>query len=274
MLSIEEIQLLIEKLKRLKEQDFQAVIDDSLAKLQDLFHAVNALNREQIKNLDQTKEWFQRDLDFKDQNKNIIDDQWLFRQIELKISQFAKQGTSLQNCLEIGPGYGRFTLLFRSWRLIFFTELLEKCKSRIFSLFTKTHQRLLRFYTTDRTACPDIPTNSCNFVFSWDTFPFFTQEHIAEYLRDIHRVLLPGGYGFIHYADCNFDGDLSEAGRGYWNYNTKQSMKKLLQDAGYDVIEMDQFKPKANYVIFKKPGNTNPVLYKVGEIPLPRDEKK
>ena len=274
MLSIEEIQLLIEKLKRLKQQDFQAVIDDSLSKLQDLFHTVNALNREQIKNLDQTKEWFERDLDFKDKNKNIMDDQWLFRQIELKIAQFAKQGTSLQNCLEIGPGYGRFTLLFRSWRLIFFTELLEKCKDRIFSLFNKTHQRLLRFYITDRTACPDIPTNSCNFVFSWDTFTFFTQEHTAEYLRDIHRVLLPGGYGFIHYADCNFDADLSEAKRGYWNYNTKQSMKKLLQDAGYDVIEMDQFKPRANYVIFKKPGNSNPVVYKVVEIPVPRDEEK
>jgi hypothetical protein len=27
-------------------------------------------------------------------------------------------------------------------------------------------------------------------------------------------------------------------------------------------------------VIFKKPGNTNPVVYKVVEIPLPRDEEK
>jgi hypothetical protein len=183
-------------------------------------------------------------------------------------------GNDLQNCLEIGPGNGRHVLLLRAWRLMFFTEVLANCKEKIFRKFPPAHQRLLRFYTTDRTACPDIPTNSCNFVFSWDTFTFFTQQHIAEYLRDIHRVILPGGYGFIHYADCDYDADLHEAKRGYWNYNTKSSMKKLLQDAGYDVIEMDQFRPRANYVIFKKPGNTNPVLYKVVEIPVPRDEEK
>jgi len=274
MLSIEEVKLLIEKLKAMKGTDFQKLIDDSLSKLEDIAEVVNLLNTEQIKNLDQTKDWFERDLDFKDRNKNAIQDGWLFNQIELKIAQFAKQGNIRQHCLEIGAGYGKFTLLLRGWRLIFFNELLEKCKDRIFSLFTKPHQRLLRFYTTDRTACPDIPDNSCNFVFSWDTFPFFTQEHIAEYLRDIHRVILPGGYGFIHYADCDFDADLNEAKRGYWNYNTKSSMKKLLQDAGYEVIDMDQFRPRANYAIFKKPGNANPVVYKVVEIPLPRDEEK
>ncbi len=49
--------------------------------------------------------------------------------------------------------------------------------------------------------------------------------------------------------------------------------EKLLQDAGYEVIDMDQFRPRANYAIFKKPGNANPVVYKVVEIPLPRDEE-
>ena len=273
MLSIEEVKLLIEKLKALKGTDFQKLIDDNLKILEEFAYSVDAYNTENIKKYDHPKDFFRKDLEDKEKNKNEDEDRLLFHEIQTKISHFCKMGNNLQNCLEIGPGYGRFSLLLKAWRLIYFSEIIPDCKDKIFKKF-KRHQRLLRFYLTHKTACPDIPTNSCNFVFSWDTFTFFTQEHISEYLRDIHRIILPGGYGFIHYADCDYDADLHEAKRGYWNYNTKASMKKLLEDKGYEVIEMDQFRPRANYVIFKKPGNANPVVYKIVEIPASQDEKK
>ena len=82
-------------------------------------------------------------------------------------------------------------------------------------------------------------------------------------------MILPGGYCFIHYADCFFEKDLNEAKRGYWNYNTKSSMKQIIERNGYTVIEMEQFRPGANYAIFQKPGNQNPVVYRVLEAPLP-----
>jgi hypothetical protein len=44
-------------------------------------------------------------------------------------------------------------------------------------------------------------------------------------------------------------------------------MIKIIQESGYNVIEMDQFSPGANYAIFQKPGKDNPVLYKMVEIP-------
>ena len=276
MLSIEEIKLLIEKLEKLKDEDFQKIVDENLTILKNLATTVDINNQDQIDRLDKTKDWYEKDMEWRHSRKDYIYDDLLFKCVESKIGHFAKAGAEsiLYNSLEIGPGYGRFSRLFLPWRLNFYVDILPRCHDKIKKLFHPAQHKLIKFYTTDRTACPDIPNNSCNFVFSWDTFPFFTQEHIAEYLQDIHRVILPGGYGFIHYADCDYDADLAEAKRGYWNYNTKSSMKKLLQDAGYDVIEMDQFRPRANYVIFKKPGNTNPVLYKVIEIPLPRDEEK
>ena len=49
MLSIEEIKLLIEKLKKVKEQDLQALIDNNLKILEDLAFAVDANNKEKIK---------------------------------------------------------------------------------------------------------------------------------------------------------------------------------------------------------------------------------
>ena len=94
------------------------------------------------------------------------------------------------------------------------------------------------------------------------------QQHIQQYLHDIKRVLIPGGYCFIHYADCHFDKDLHEAKRGYWNYNTKTNMEKIIKDEGYEIVEMAQFRPGANFAIFKKPGNQNPVVYEIDRITI------
>jgi hypothetical protein len=45
-------------------------------------------------------------------------------------------------------------------------------------------------------------------------------------------------------------------------------MEKMITEEGYEVVEMNQFRPGASYTIFKKPGKQNPVVYKVSEITL------
>jgi hypothetical protein len=45
-------------------------------------------------------------------------------------------------------------------------------------------------------------------------------------------------------------------------------MEKIIKDEGYEIIEMLQFRPGANYAIFKKPGKQNPAVYKISEITL------
>jgi ubiquinone/menaquinone biosynthesis C-methylase UbiE len=264
MLSIEEIKLLIEKLERVKKEDLQELIDSNLKTLKDLAMAVDANNDQVIDRLDKTPEWFQIDLEQK--NKKPVVEEWLARMIQLKIFQFGKN--NIYNSLEIGPGNGMFSMDFRAWRLNFFLDVLSGVESPIRKKFPPAHQKYLRFYLTRNTECSNIPQGSCNFVFSWDTFVFFTQQHIQQYLHDIKRVLIPGGYCFIQYADCHYDVDLTNAQRGYWNYNTKTAMTQIIKDEGYEVVEMNQFRPGSNYAIFKKPGKQNPVVYKISEITL------
>lgn len=266
MLSIQEIKLLLEKLERLEQEDWKKFVTEYRSKLQELAYSVDAYNNDQIAQLDKSKDWYQKDLDWRHKRQEELYDHVLYENIKSKIAQFSKSGNNLQNCLEIGPGYGRFLECLLSWRLIFFVDILPSVFSKIKKRINPKHHHLLRFYTTNKTECTKIPTNSCNFVFSWDTFPFFTQEHIAQYLKDINRIILPGGYGFLHYADCNYDEDLNESKRGYWNFNTRERMTQMVKDAGFEPIETSQFRPRANYIIFKKPGNANPVVYKVTQI--------
>tara|TARA_R110000782_G_C14688775_1_gene400906 strand:+ start:50 stop:847 length:798 start_codon:yes stop_codon:yes gene_type:complete len=264
MLSIEEIKLLIEKLEKVKKEDLQELIDTNLKILKDVALAVDANNTEVIDRLDKTPGWYHKDLDAK-KFKPVVDD-LLYKQIQTKISQFAKTG--FYNSLEIGPGWGMFSNDFRAWRLNFFLDINTRVEKHVRQKFKPGGQKYLRFYNTTRTGCEDIPHNSCNFVFSWDTFVFFTQQHIQEYLNSIKRVLIPGGYCFIQYADCHYDIDLTNAQRGYWNYNTKSAMEEIIKDQGFEVVEMNQFRAGANYAIFRKPGKQNPLVYKVSEIRL------
>ena len=266
MLSIEEIKLLIEKLEKVKSADLQKLIDSNLKILKDLEQKV----------------------------KFPIVDPLLFNAIKTKINQFAK--TNMYNSLEIGPGTGMFSKEFRAWRLNYFLDVLPELEQKLRRRFNPGHQHHLKFYFVDSSnymataeairkidvktglkvkdfeLAPQsqykMPEGSCNFVFSWDTFVFFTRIHIKRYLENLHNVLIPGGYCFIHYADCHFDYDLREAQRGYWNYNTKTIMEKIIKDAGYEVIQMDQFRPGANFAIFKKPGNQNPVVYEIDRITI------
>jgi|TARA_A100001388_G_C28760438_1_gene497467 hypothetical protein len=275
MLSIEEIKLTISALKKLRDtKNWEDCIDSYLKKLEELARRVDAYNDDQIQQLDKTKDWYQQELDWTHNRKKHLYDELLDKMIESKIFQFAKAGktANMQNSLEIGPGYGRYSKMFLSWRLNYFLDLLPTCETKIKKKFHPPHHKYIKFYTTLRCDCSPIPTNSCNFVFSWNTFTFFTQKHINEYLGDMKRVMLPGGYALIHYANCEYDKDLHEAKRGYWNFNTKTDMHKMIQSHGYDIIESDQFKQGANYVIFKKLGNLNPVLYQVLEMPLDKEK--
>ncbi len=264
MLSIEEIKLLKEKLLKLKGTDWEKFLSEQIQILTDIELAVDANNKEVINRLDKTPEWFERDVEQK-RIKPVVDPE-LYKSIQTKIFQFAK--SNAYNSLEIGPGTGMFSKEFRAWRMNYFLEVLPTIEHKIRRRFPPAHQKHLRFYLTRNTECSNIPQGSCNFVFSWDTFVFFTQEHIQQYLHDIKRVLVPGGYCFIQYSDCHYDADLRNAKKGYWNYNTKTNMEKIIADEGYEVVEMNQFRPEANYAIFRKPGKQNPVVYKVSEITL------
>ena len=264
MLSIEEIKLLIEKLECVKKEDLQKLIDSNLKILKDLALSIDANNEEEINRLDKTAEWFRTDVE-KKKEKPVVD-LLLYKMIQTKIFQFSR--TNIYNSLEIGPGSGMFSKEFRSWRLNYFLDVLPELEQKVRRRFKPAHQKYLKFYLTRNTECSNIPQGSCTFVFSWDTFVFFTQNHVQQYLHDIKRVLIPGGYVFIQYTDCHYDYDLHLAKRGYWNYNTKTTMEKIIKEEGYEIIEMTQFKPGANYAIFKKPGKQNPVVYKISKIAL------
>lgn len=264
MVTIEEIKLLIEKFEKIKKSDFEHLLNSHIDDLKSIKELIERKDRETGKMITKGPAWFRTDLLEKKHNQP---DKLLYHAIRDKLNHFAK--TNLYNSLEIGPGHGEFSTLFYAWKKQFFLDLLPEYRKKLRRVFNPQHEkRYVKCYTTDGHHCGDVPANSVNFIFSWDTFVFFTEKQIDQYLSSMNQVLIPGGYVMIQYADCHYDWDLEQSKRGYWAYNNKSIMEQLISDNGYTIIEMGQFKPGQNYAIFKKPGNVNPVVYKISELTL------
>ena len=263
MLSIEEINLLIEKLEKAKATDFENLLKTNIDDLKNIRDLIERKDKETKKFIVKGAPFFRHDLE----EKNAVDrSEILYKTIKSKINHFAK--TNMYNSLEIGPGNGHYNDIFFAWRKQFFLDILPEVEKKIRSKFNNPHQKYVKFFLTNDHHCNNVPANSCNFVFSWDTFVFFTETQIDRYLASIHNVCIPGGYVMLQYANCHFDYDMEMAKKGYWEYNNKSLMIQLIEKNGYIMIELDQFKPGQNYAIFKKPGKQNPVVYKVSELTL------
>ena len=147
MLSIQEIKLTIETLKKFKAKDYEEFFKVYLEKLEDLALKVDAYNDQQIQQLDKTTDWYLADLEWRHQRRASVYDPLLDKLVQTKINQFTKMGTDAKkfNSLEIGPGYGRFSRMFLSWRLNFYLDLLPQCESKIKKLFHPPQYKNSRF---------------------------------------------------------------------------------------------------------------------------------
>jgi ubiquinone/menaquinone biosynthesis C-methylase UbiE len=109
--------------------------------------------------------------------------------------------------LEIGPGAGRWSraLLPRATRLILvdvsFTAL-ELCRAEF------ADARNVEYVLSPGSDLPGVPTGSVDAVWSFDVFVHVAPVDVAGYLREISRVLAPGGPAVIHHSDGRNRGEL------------------------------------------------------------------
>lgn len=102
--------------------------------------------------------------------------------------------------LEIGPGGGRWTnymLHAKHLTLVELnTEFFDYLKERFGPYVSK-----FRFYQTRDYELEGVESSSIDFVFTFGTFVHIDPEGIQGYMREIARVMKPGGYATLQYAD-------------------------------------------------------------------------
>lgn len=116
--------------------------------------------------------------------------------IRPRISAFIPAGS----ILEIAPGHGRCTqfLLDACERLTIVDlvpECIEACKRRFGS------RPGLTCAVNDGSTLPMVDDESIDFAFTWDSLVHVERETVASYVRELTRVLVPGGFAFIHHSN-------------------------------------------------------------------------
>jgi len=142
--------------------------------------------------------------------------------------------------LEIAPGFGRITqfLSILAGELII-VDLNPLCieKTR-----AKLKHHVLAYFVNDGKSIPKVRDNSQDLVFSFDSFVHMHANVTEDYIKEIYRVLKPGGQAFIHHSwlvggqDNSF---LNIAGRADMN---PELFKSLVEKHKMKVVEQKTIK--------------------------------
>lgn len=100
--------------------------------------------------------------------------------------------------LEIGPGHGRWSgFLAGHCKLLYLADLSPTCLEHCRGLFGDAG---VVYVPTDGHSLTQVPDASIDFAWSYDCFVHIGPQDTAGYLRDLQRVLRPGGEATIHHA--------------------------------------------------------------------------
>jgi|SRR5271169_2293428 len=135
--------------------------------------------------------------------------------------------------LEIGPGGGRWTRYLLGFGQLYVVdyhaELLRELKRNF-------NQANVRFIKNSGADFPGVSDGSIDFLFSFDCFVHLDMHLIETYLKNIGRILRPGGNALIHYSDkskvkAQMNPDFSE--------NTPERMRRMILQSGFLILEED-----------------------------------
>jgi ubiquinone/menaquinone biosynthesis C-methylase UbiE len=161
--------------------------------------------------------------------------------------------------LEIAPGFGRITqflsILASELIVVDLNPLcIEKTRAKL-----KHH--VLAYFVNDGKSIPKVRDNSQDLVFSFDSFVHMHANVTEEYIKEIYRVLKPGGQAFIHHSWLYGGSEESVnnvAGRA--NMSPEQ-FKTFVENNNMEIVSQNaiQFEPLGLWngtdciSIFKKP---------------------
>lgn len=117
----------------------------------------------------------------------------------------------------------------------------------------------IRYYCNNGYNLSELKSESCTSLFSYDAVVHFEAMDIFEYLKDIYRVLVPGGYVLIHHS--NYDSDYRasfDTGIHARSFMSKNLFAYLAYQLGFKiqdqrVIDWEEAKGLDCITLLKKP---------------------
>ena len=162
------------------------------------------------------------------------------------------------SCLYLGSGKGVWKRELASFSPIVCADinpqLFEYVKEGYGDLFFQMDR--MRFVTVKMKQLQGMADASVEFVFSWETFPVLNPDEQTAMLKEINRVLKPGGRAQIHFADAFNSEDYAWMEQKHWAYMDRWRFIEMVRAEGFVPLKItvDQA-PRSTCMLFHKPGN-------------------
>lgn len=135
--------------------------------------------------------------------------------------------------LEIGPGGGRWTRYLLKFSKLYLVDYHEEMFGELKKNFDTPNMVFIKNNGTD---FPGVPDASVDYLISMDVFVHLEQHLIETYLQNMKRILKPGANVVIQYAEM---AKPMASMNTNFSQNTADQMRRLVVDAGYQVVEED-----------------------------------
>ena len=171
-----------------------------------------------------------RQQDYYEDVERFMDSSW-----ETSIAPFL-EGSDFSVVVDLAAGHGRNTrkLLEVAGRVIV-TDInignIEICRRRF------AGEPRVECFVGDGLTLKEIPDASVTLVYCFDAMVHFDSDTVRSYLRDIHRVLVPGGRAFCHHSNytANPGGDVHD--NPQWrNFMSQELFAHYARNEGFEVV--------------------------------------
>ena len=159
--------------------------------------------------------------------------------------------------LEIGPGDGLFTEEMAAGDPLYIVdvhqEFLDSTKKK-FNEFYAT--RRLRSYLTHKSRhdLSMLPQEQMGFVLVWNVFNYFPLEAIKGYLKEIKKVVRPGGTIMFSYNNSDRWQGAEMVENAFMCHTPKHMLLPMIESLGFTVTASYDYDPTVSWVEIQKPG--------------------
>ena len=131
--------------------------------------------------------------------------------------------------------------------------------------YPELYQNRLRLYEIVDRNFSKLPQAQFGFVLCWDNFNHLSLDKIEKYIREVWKLLRPGGSFIFNYNNCDFEGPAYRAECYAGSYASASWLTKLFTAIGYEITALhddetgDAFNTHISWADIKKPGDLKTV---------------
>ena len=134
--------------------------------------------------------------------------------------------------------------------------------------FNEAYRNRIRTYLIDKHDLSPLPENQMGFVFCWNFLNYCSLDTIKEYLKEVKRILRPGGVFLFSYNDGDRPGCAGMAENFFMSYMPKSLLIPLCESLGFEIVDDQARDRTVSWLEIRKPGElkTNKAHQVLGEI--------